>query len=133
MLRLFNNRSVCCLTILAVVAVAQDYGLVRHCSLLESLPYNLFSHRRGVGEVVSIEAIVAKFVDNNLVGREIGCIVLLAQLLHSKQQSSFTKLVAVGTIGIVTHRADGKKNLDTGRLQPLHNWCPGVDNIFHSG
>lgn len=46
-------------------------GLGRHCSLLKALPYNLLSQRRGMRQVVGIEAVIAQLVHNYFVCRKI--------------------------------------------------------------
>ena len=47
------------------------YGLGCHCSLLKALPYNLLGQRRGMRQVVGIEAVIAQLVHNYFVCRKI--------------------------------------------------------------
>ena len=57
--------------VLLLYLFAALYGLGRHCSLLKALPYNLLSQRRGMRQVVGIEAVIAQLVHNHFVCRKI--------------------------------------------------------------
>lgn len=57
--------------VLLLCLFAALYGLGCHCSLLKALPYNLLSQRRGMRQVVGIEAVIAQLVHNYFVCRKI--------------------------------------------------------------
>ena len=83
------------------------YGIFRHIGLLEPLPHNLFRQLRRVCHIVSIETVVAQFVEENLVSWEVFCQPFLTQALYSQQQRRLAYLIPVCTVCQMPYGADG--------------------------
>ena len=86
-----------------------------------------------MGEVVGIETVVAQFVDNDLVGREVVGAELPAQLVYGQKEGRFAQLVAVSAVGIVPHGTYGEEHFEVVLLQALHQRCPGCDDFVDRG
>ena len=86
-----------------------------HGGMLEALPHHVDGHGSRVGHLLIEEAVVAQFVEDNLVGGEVVDVLKCrsvggrdaGQLIDGEEECAFAELVAVGTVGHVAYGRDG--------------------------
>ena len=93
--------------------------LLRGCGHIrrdETLPDIIDRHGRGVQHVVGIETIVAKFVDENFVGREIiyRSRLIICKLRYNQEERRLRELGLVETVFDVANRRDGENKMLVG-------------------
>ena len=110
------------------------YGGRRHVGFLKVLPDDVDGEVGGVAHVAGVESVVAKLVEEYLVGGEVGggrtAVCMVAdEGVGSKEQRAFAELVLMEAVGQMADGTDGEYESALELMQAREEGLPGVDYL----
>lgn len=115
-----------------VVELELRHDLGRDEGVAQTLPNIFDGSGRGMNKIIRVETVVTEFVEDYLVGGEVGHLLrkLLLQAVDSHEQHGFAELILMHSVTLMTDRADGE--------HPVFVWhrtnerSPSGKDLFHS-